>query len=124
MLLCKFQVLQRIYDSNIRNYTIYYDKYHHLLFSHMEYIGKSSQKGIITVKQLRRKSLFSSRACVVNPDHIFYTFYSVTTLLNSYIYFNIILVLDLNLFKFTYVQKALIIFCSSFLSWHTCRLAF
>ena len=35
-----FQVLKRIYDSNIRNYTIYYDKYHHLLFSHMEYVGK------------------------------------------------------------------------------------
>ena len=35
-----FQVLKRIYDSNIRNYTIYYDKHHHLLFSHMEYIGK------------------------------------------------------------------------------------
>jgi len=49
MLLGKFQVLQRIYDSNIRNYTIYYDKYHQLLFSHMEYIGKSTKKGIITV---------------------------------------------------------------------------
>ena len=35
-----FQVLKRIYDSNIRNFTIYYDKHHHLLFSHMEYIGK------------------------------------------------------------------------------------
>ena len=38
--ICVFQVLKRIYDSNIRNYTIYYDKYHHLLFSHMEYVGK------------------------------------------------------------------------------------
>ncbi|KAK3748744.1 hypothetical protein QZH41_015686 [Actinostola sp. cb2023] len=33
------QVLKRIYDSNIRNYTIYYDKNNQVLFSHFEYIG-------------------------------------------------------------------------------------
>ncbi|XP_078349623.1 L-rhamnose mutarotase-like [Oculina patagonica] len=43
------QVLQRIYDSNIRNYTIYYDKHHHLLFSHMEYIGDDLEKDMAAI---------------------------------------------------------------------------
>lgn len=43
------QVLKRIYDSNIRNYTIYYDKHHHLLFSHMEYIGDDLDKDMAAI---------------------------------------------------------------------------
>ena len=38
--LSQLQVLERLYKSNVRNFTIYYDKHNSLLFSHMEYIGK------------------------------------------------------------------------------------
>ena len=45
------QVLERIYSSNIRNYTIYHFESLGLLFAHFEYVGTNFEEDMAKIAQ-------------------------------------------------------------------------